>query len=284
MSGSVVRCAAAGFANGDDLYDAVARLPACVSGFNLLPYRVARIKAWRKRSCIGFLAALCGGVVGALLLQMWFERQVRIDHRHAMMIGQQVEALAPALLELSQWQSLIATDRTRRDRQRALSPQRTRLTRLLDLLAEAARTGVRLTEMQVRETDLFDMRVQLAGLADDADTLAQWAAHLAAQVGVKSVDLEAVNRLDQRSDHSSDAPLVDLTLKRLPLEQINASNLSSMPNGVKTQDARQLSAFRLTLAWDDSLAFAAAMPPDAVPAQASAAAMMPRLPTSTARS
>lgn len=253
-----------GFALGDDRFDDVACLPASVWGFDLRPYRGPRVHARRKRNRFGFLAAVCGGFAGALLLQSWAQYERRLEHERASAIARQVDALAPALSEMGQWQTLIDADSARQNWLEALAPRRTRLLRLHDMLAAATRTGVRIVDMQVRQAgaqghadiaeadaseqaDASALRLHIAGLADDADTLARWAADLAAQPGVISVDLDGVHRVeDRRRD-----PQADLRVKG---DARNGRSIADDPDAAESSgspDAFRLNAFRLTLTWHD---------------------------------
>jgi len=257
MNGLATFSPGAGFTLGDDRFDDVACLPASVWGFDLHPYRGARVHARRKRSRFGFLAAVCGGFVGALLLQSWAQHERRLEYERASAIGRQVDALAPALSEMGQWQTLIDAASARQTWLEALAPRRTRLLRLFDMLAAATRTGVRIVDMQVRQadgaadaldqTDASELRLHISGLADDADTLARWAADLAAQPGVMSVDLDGVRRLEDRRRE----PPADLSVKGAVRNREGASGASDAAETSGSSEAHRLNAFRLTLAWQD---------------------------------
>ena len=293
MNGLGIPDAGAGFPLGDDQFDEMARLPAAVWGFDLRPYRAARVHARRKRSRIGFIAAVCGGFVGALLLQSCAQYERRQEQERASSIARQVDAFTPALFELSQWQAVIGADKAQQAWLEALAPRRTRVLRLMDLLAAATRTGVRVVDMQVYQGDAAamstsvrfadgldqtassELRLQLAGLADDADTLAQWAADLAAQPGIISVDLDSVQRLEDRrpvpaadlSLGSSDDEQADVAeenakepsaeLAGAPGEPLRGATKKASrtgqgePSARAVRDAQRLSAFRLTLTWRD---------------------------------
>jgi len=262
MNGAATISSGAGFTRGDDLFDEVACLPASVYGFDLRPYRAARVQARRKRSRFGFLAAVCGGLVGALLLQSWAQHERRVELERASAIARQVDAMAPALSEMAQWQRLIDAAGARETWLEALAPRRTRLLRVFDMLSAVTRTGVRIVDMQVHQadaagaageqrvpepldqTDASELRLHISGLADDADTLARWAADLAGQPGVVAVDLDGVHRLE---DHRREPP-ADLSVKGTTRNREDALGTAER---LGPPDAHRLNAFRLTLVWQD---------------------------------
>lgn len=179
---------------------------AAAGGFDLMPYRAARIRARRRRARIGCLAALACGLIGAQLLHVLAERQRQADDARRLGLERRLRAMAPELDELTRLERRVAADDARRARLVALQPRRWQLMALLDGLAAAAQDGIAVTEAVIADDDLVG-EVFVAGLADDADVVARWATRLAGHGALDAVSLDELRRLKTSADREAVTPV-----------------------------------------------------------------------------
>ncbi|SAK98600.1 PilN domain-containing protein [Caballeronia ptereochthonis] len=181
-------------------------IAATLEGFNLLPYRVRRRREVRRRRLVLLAAASLAGCAAVGAVAGWdaFAR-ARLDERR-MALQATLRASGAQIDEHARLVRSEADRRRAREAAQPLAAPRERFLALLEALADPSpQRGVALQRVSQRTGE-----VELAALAPDSQTAAQWLKRLEQVRGVEAVEvIEMKRRADaaMRGKRGAPAPL-----------------------------------------------------------------------------
>jgi type IV pilus assembly protein PilN len=176
---------------------------AMLEGFNLLPYRARRRREVRRRRLALLAAAGLAGCAAVGAVAGWdaFER-ARLDERRVALEA----SLRASSVQIDEHARLVRAEAERRRAREAAQPLAAPRERFLALLAALAdmppQRNVALQRVSQRTGE-----VELAALAPDSQTAAQWLRRLEHVRGVEAVEVvEMKRRADAATRGKRDAP------------------------------------------------------------------------------
>ncbi|MGI4857175.1 MAG: hypothetical protein ACRYHA_09745 [Janthinobacterium lividum] len=211
--------------------------PLPSAGFDLTPWRVERVRAWRRRGRVGFALAVLLGLTGAALLQWLAVRQQRLDDARRQHLEQRLAALKPGVDDARRLETWIAVEEAGQARRIALEPRRRRVVALLEALGDAAQDGIALTTVDFSTDERGRAHARLGGLADDADAVARWSRRLAAHTGIDAVALDELRLLDVRASTTVTSAPGPIASTPSPITSISGAAASTSGAGASIASA-----------------------------------------------